>query len=177
MTEFENRVSTNTNRRILDVIKINSEPDGSIQSMVVDVSRGDSEVLTVGTALDASSLSEAVLSTVYSHLYGISIPSGNLEVYWTQSRGSLKSKTFRINLSGSIFYAKLSNNGYITGTATTSSQMDVTIQETTYLNNLTGTKRDLEFYVEFYWDSNRTQFVTRIKGIIHYTPESGTPAD
>ena len=57
---FEDRVSENTNRKLLEVVEVNYDENDEIKSMIVDVSRSEGEVTTEGTPLNKEGLEDAL---------------------------------------------------------------------------------------------------------------------
>jgi len=184
MIEFKNRQSTNTNRRRLVVKSVTRNSNDELTELVVDVYRGDTNVVEAGTQLNATDLNKILnainssLNFLYQEYY---TAENNLTVTWTQIEGELQSKTFKIYTTQK-FYAKVIVTGpYIELGFVDNSRSDYIefeIKETQALNNTTGTStRTFNFTVELYLDSNFTQYLTKLTGTVNYINTSTYPSD
>lgn len=180
MTEFKDRISTNLNRRRLDVVDVVTDNGGNITSIVADISRSTSEGNTVvGTALNASDLTDTILSVINKQIFGVEvISSGGLNIEWMQDKGNMTTKRVQLNLTGPRLYAKEYNDANFMCNADNSpAYIFFYLSDTQSLNTSNGPQVKIQYSIELYSDSNCINYVTRLLGTVTYIPESEVGED
>lgn len=171
---FVDRKSNSSEKRIINVSKQTIYSNG-LMELEADVSRGDNNVTTAGTRLNAAEMNKAVLDLIYNELFGIKI---NKDLHSINIVGS-EQFSFEITCNERPLFANcVCNNGIDFGgeilfSGNGSMILIDLIPDVTVLTS----KSEFDFKIELYTDSQCNKYLTSITGHINYSPTSESSND
>ena len=174
---FENRETTNSNRKNLQVVSVNYNPNtGEISSLTVDETSNEGTVIHEGTKLNADNLNNVFedfnrnkfLHFYYKEAVGIIIN----EEYFTIDLIGNETKTISISYTDTL-YPVVRTNTYLT-IGLSSPYTSLTVKRKTSYQSTPG---DGRLYVEYYKESAHTHLVCILNIKYTYTPSSTNPSD
>ena len=174
---FENRETTNSNRKNLHVLEVNYNPNtGELANLEVEETSNEGTVIQEGTKLNASNLNSAMeaytrnkfLHFYYKEAVGIIISEND---YTIELTGNV-AKTISISYDGAL-YPVVRNDIYV-NVGLNSSYTSLTIQRKAIYQSDPGSGI---IYVDYYKESSHSHLVCVLNIKYTYTPSSTNPLD
>jgi len=174
---FENRETTNSNRKNLHVLEVNYNPNtGELASLLVEETSNEGDVTVEGTKLNATNLNNAfedlnrnkLLHFYYKEVFGIVIDE---ELFTIELTGA-NTKSIPISYDYTL-YPVIKTNTYL-NLSFNSSNTTLSVQMKT---NYQSTSRSGALYIEYYKESAHTHLVCILNIKYTYTPSSTNPLD